>query len=86
MHRNIWHMLILLSLLLLVTGCGLGNNTVTSKSSTQSRGTGTRSPDITEFALPTQGGIPYQITAGPDGNLWFTEELGNKIGRITVPR
>jgi virginiamycin B lyase len=22
-------------------------------------------------------------TAGPDGNLWFTEYLGNKIGRIT---
>jgi hypothetical protein len=23
------------------------------------------------------------ITAGPDGNLWFTEEVGNKIGQIT---
>ena len=23
------------------------------------------------------------ITAGPDGNLWFTEEGANKIGRIT---
>jgi len=22
------------------------------------------------------------ITAGPDGNLWFTEEAGNRIGRI----
>jgi hypothetical protein len=83
MHRNTFRILFLLSLLLLVTGCGLGNNTVTSKSSTQSRGTGTRSPVITEFALPTQGGIPYQITAGPDGNLWFTEIVGNHIGRIS---
>jgi virginiamycin B lyase len=24
------------------------------------------------------------ITAGPDGNLWFTEDAGNNIGRITT--
>jgi hypothetical protein len=24
-----------------------------------------------------------EITAGPDGNLWFTESRANKIGRIT---
>ncbi len=23
------------------------------------------------------------IAAGPDGNVWFTEGVGNKIGRIT---
>ena len=87
MHRNTFRILFLLSLLLLVTGCGLDNNTVKNTaspaSSTQSTGTGTRSPVITEFALPTQGGIPYQITAGPDGNLWFPELMGNKIGRIS---
>jgi streptogramin lyase len=26
---------------------------------------------------------PAGITAGPDGNIWFTEENGNRIGRIT---
>src|SRR5690606_5319601 len=26
---------------------------------------------------------PRDITVGPDGNLWFTEVTGNKIGRIT---
>ena len=26
---------------------------------------------------------PYGITAGPDGNLWFTEIDGDRIGRIT---
>ena len=36
---------------------------------------------ITEF--PTGGG-PKFITAGPDGNVWFTEFDGNKIGRITT--
>src|SRR5579862_8306665 len=25
----------------------------------------------------------YRITLGPDGNLWFTEYAGNRIGRIT---
>jgi hypothetical protein len=59
--------LILFNLLLLVTGCVLSNNPVTS------------APVITEFALPTQGGVPYEITAGPDGNLWFTEILGGTV-------
>ncbi len=27
-------------------------------------------------------GDPYSIAAGPDGNLWFTESMANKIGRI----
>ncbi len=44
---------------------------------------------ITEFPLPTSCGgsisgcDPRSITAGPDGNLWFTEEFGNQIGRIS---
>jgi streptogramin lyase len=31
----------------------------------------------------TPGSVPIGITAGPDGNLWFTEYQGNRIGRIT---
>jgi virginiamycin B lyase len=27
---------------------------------------------------------PINITAGPDGALWFTENAANKIGRITT--
>jgi len=38
---------------------------------------------ITEFPIPTAKSGPNGITAGPDGNLWFTEEAGNKIGQIT---
>jgi virginiamycin B lyase len=26
---------------------------------------------------------PGLIAAGPDGNPWFTEQLGNRVGRIT---
>lgn len=38
---------------------------------------------ITEFPVPTAASRPYTIVAGPDGNLWFTESVGNKLGRIT---
>src|SRR2546426_819371 len=38
---------------------------------------------ITEFSIPPAESDPVGITAGPDGNLWFTELKGNQIGRIT---
>ena len=45
---------------------------------------GARAQTITEFPIPTAGSGPTDITAGPDGNLWFTESpSGNRIGRIT---
>jgi hypothetical protein len=31
-----------------------------------------------------RGDRPWGITAGPDGALWFTNWIGNSIGRITV--
>jgi streptogramin lyase len=39
---------------------------------------------VTEFALPNATSYPRDITAGPDGNLWFTEQGGLRIGRITT--
>ena len=38
---------------------------------------------IQEFPLPPPDRQPYEITRGPDGNLWFTEQTGAAIGRIT---
>jgi streptogramin lyase len=38
---------------------------------------------IKEFPVPTVNGQPFALTGGPDGNVWFTEENGNAIGRIT---
>ncbi|MBV9829754.1 MAG: hypothetical protein JO001_29390 [Alphaproteobacteria bacterium] len=39
---------------------------------------------VTEFTITTANSQPIDgITTGPDGNLWFTEFAGNKIGRIT---
>jgi virginiamycin B lyase len=40
--------------------------------------------NFTEFPIPTPNSIPLVITAGPDGAMWFAEEIGNKIGRITA--
>jgi len=40
---------------------------------------------VTSFILPfTSFDSPFDITAGSDGALWFTELLGNRIGRIST--
>jgi streptogramin lyase len=38
---------------------------------------------INEVPTPTPNSQPFSITAGPDGNVWFTEQSANKIGQIT---
>ena len=39
---------------------------------------------FTEFAIPTTGSQPRGIAKGPDGAMWFTEDYGDKIGRVTT--
>jgi virginiamycin B lyase len=41
-------------------------------------------PPFNEFPLPVANSQPRGITAGPDGALWFTEFIKQKIGRITT--
>ena len=44
----------------------------------------TGGPVISEFETGLTAGVGlWGITAGPDGNLWFTEETHNAVGRIT---
>ena len=38
---------------------------------------------VVEFSIPSPDSEPPAITTGPDGNLWFTEQAANNIGRIT---
>jgi streptogramin lyase len=38
---------------------------------------------LSEFLIPTPNSRPVSIASGSDGNFWFTEERGNKIGRVT---
>jgi streptogramin lyase len=40
--------------------------------------------EITEYHVTTPGSNLRDITPGPDGNLWFTELGGHKVGRITT--
>ena len=47
--------------------------------------TAIRGQIIQEFPLLPPGRGPEGITTGPDGNLWFCEEEGNRIGRQTYP-
>jgi virginiamycin B lyase len=42
------------------------------------------SGQITEFSLTDPAGAIVDITGGPDGALWFTEQSASKIGRITT--
>jgi len=38
---------------------------------------------LTEYSIPTANSGPQYLTATPDGNVWFTERYGGKIGRIS---
>ena len=38
---------------------------------------------VTEFPLPVESSSPLGIATGPDGNVWFTEVAGSRIGRVT---
>lgn len=46
-------------------------------------GTAAPAQTITSYSIPTAKSAPGGLAAGPDGNLWFTETNGNRIGRIT---
>ncbi|HWZ89515.1 MAG TPA: hypothetical protein VNW92_11715, partial [Polyangiaceae bacterium] len=43
----------------------------------------TPSGTVTEYPIATAASNPRGITAGPDGNVWFTELDGHNIGRVT---
>src|SRR5262249_32273324 len=84
-----------LAAFLLLTACGEAapatlKQTATPTVSTSPIATSTPTPKpreargtVKEFVLPNAESRPFDITAGPDGNLWFTEGVG-KIGRITL--
>jgi streptogramin lyase len=37
---------------------------------------------IHEWSVPTKGAPPHDPAVGPDGALWFTEQMANKLGRL----
>src|SRR5437870_3750541 len=40
------------------------------------------SPSIREWDLPTPNSRPHDPAVGPDGALYYTAQLANKIGRL----
>ena len=41
-------------------------------------------PSVSEFETGLTSGVHlWGITSGPDGNIWFTEEDNNAVGRVT---
>src|SRR5438105_1035777 len=38
---------------------------------------------FTAFPTPTANSRPIGLASGPDGNIWFAELVGNRIGRVT---
>src|ERR1700730_1561664 len=46
-------------------------------------GVASAQPLINEFLTPPPGSAPVTVTAGPDGNVWFTEFISHQVGRIT---
>ena len=43
-----------------------------------------QSAQITSYKMPTPKSMPFDITAGPDGELWLTEGGANKIAKVTT--
>ncbi len=42
--------------------------------------------NYSRFFIPTRNSRPVGITAGPDGDLWFTESRANRIGHVVALR
>lgn len=94
--RSVLWLAVLVFASAVATGCGGGGgssggtpvvppsaaNNGTSTSTPQPSPTTTQ-PVIQTFVLPSPNSAPLYITAGPDGNLWFTEYQTGRIGKIT---
>ena len=39
---------------------------------------------VDQYTIPTAASEPQGITAGPDGNIWFTEEATGQVGRLQL--
>ena len=65
-------------------GTGGGTTPICSEGPGGTTGTTSDEFTITEFVLETGNLGLAGITAGSDGNLWFTESIPAKIGRITT--
>lgn len=77
---------LLVALITLMTGCGGGSANPAGAGSPPAPSSQVKTPapsTITEYPIVSADPSPVEIAAGPDGNLWFTEFNGARIGKIT---
>ena len=85
MHKNSLQIAILILCLGAIVSAGCGSNSVISGQPPASQAPKPCiSPCVAaEFQIPTTSSDTTDITAGPDGSLWFTETGGGHIGKMT---
>jgi virginiamycin B lyase len=78
----------------LIWGCGVLLAGAARRASGDGRGPTTTTPSaradavgelkvtIKEWDVPTKGAHPHDPAVAPDGSMWFTEQLQNKLGRL----
>jgi virginiamycin B lyase len=65
----------------LIAGLALARG-LASRSSTPTSGVVDLKVNIREWTVPTKGAHPHDPAVGPDGLLWFTEQMVSKLGRL----
>ena len=84
MKRRLFVCLAMLTVFgVVLNGCKTTAATPISFSDTASASTSALTPIVLPTTTHVVGPIAYAMTAGPDGNLWFTEADENKIGKIS---
>src|SRR5260370_266802 len=61
---------------------GDGLKPAPTTSATSAGAVGELKVNIKEWDVPTKGAHPHDPAVAPDGSLWFTEQLQNKLGRL----
>src|SRR5271155_3178348 len=66
---------------IVIAGLALASG-LASGTSTRSLGVADLQVNIREWDVPTKGAHPHDPAVGPDGSLWFTEQMVSKLGRL----
>jgi virginiamycin B lyase len=64
-----------------IAGSALASG-LASGTPTRSSGVADLQVNIREWDVPTKGAHPHDPAVGPDGSLWFTEQMVSKLGRL----
>jgi virginiamycin B lyase len=74
--------LILACEIVLVGGVSLARGVARAFAARAGGGVAELKVTIREWDVPTKGAHPHDPALAPDGSLWFTEQMQNKLGRL----